>query len=252
MGKYQDQKEDPLLVYRELRRWMVDKPSQTNHSHIVRLITRYRDSLPDNSEYQVAKDFYSKKIDELNKYMGQSTYTRATLLALASSCLSPVDAVLVDTYLDVHFKDMDMKELAETEIRSKMMEMHKQMNNRPIDAFSGPTLGSKQHNMLFNLAKSGKSLPKTFLPPPSKPQRGSSTFRGRGRGQSPRFHPYNGQPRFNNFERSRSAPNSPLNRDSPPTRGFSRGGRGGQRGSFSSRGHANSMPNGKPLFSLTW
>ena len=200
MGKYQDQKEAPLDVYRELRRWMIDKPTQVNHSHIVRLITRYRDSLPDTPEYQIAKDYFSKRIDELNKNMGQSTYTRATLLALASSCLSPLDSILVDTYLDVHFKDQDMKELAETEIRTKMMDLHKQMNTRPVDAFSGPTAGSKQHNLLFNLAKQGKPLPKTLLPPPPKPQRGS--FSKRGRGTRGRFQPYHdNQPRFQSFDR---------------------------------------------------
>ena len=110
-----------------------------------------------------AKDYFSKRIDELNKNMGQSTYTRATLLALASACLSPPDSILVDTYLDVHFQDQDMKELAETEIRTKMLDLHKQMNTRPVDAFSGPTAGSKQHNLLFNLAKQGKPLPKTLF-----------------------------------------------------------------------------------------
>ena len=249
MGKYQDQKEAPLDVYRELRRWMVDKPTQVNHSHIVRLITRYRDALPDTPEYQIAKDYFSKRIDELNKNMGQSTYTRATLLALASACLSPLDSILVDTYLDVHFKDQDMKELAETEIRTKMMDLHKQMNTRPVDAFSGPTAGSKQHNLLFNLAKQGKSLPKTLLPQSPKPQRGS--FQKRGRGSKGRFQPYHGSNdghhRFQSFDRPRSAPNSPLGRDIPPTRGFARGGgRGGGRGGASGRGHAfNNFHHGK-------
>ena len=253
MAKFQDQKEAPLDVYRELRRWLVDKPTQVNHSHIVRLITRYRDALPDTPEYQIAKDYFSKRIDELNKNMGQSTYTRSTLLALASACLSPLDSILVDTYLDVHFKDTDMKELAETEIRTKMMDLHKQMNTRPVDAFSGPTAGSKQHNLLFNLAKQGKPLPKTLLPQKTQPQRGS--FNKRGRGSRGRFQPYHGsndnQQRFQSFDRPRSAPNSPLNRDNtPPTRGFSRG-RGG-RGGSSSRGHAyGNFPNGGKSFSYS-
>ena len=244
MGKFQDQKEDPLLVYRELRRWLVDKPTQINHSHLTRLITRYRDALPDTPVYQVAKDFYAKKLEELNKNVGQSTYTRGTLLALASSCLSPMDALVVDTYLDVHYKDPSMKELAETEIRTKMMDLHKQMNTRPIDAYSGPTAGSKQHNVLFTLAKQGKtSLPKNLLPPSPRPQRGSFS-RGRGRGQSNRFSPFNNTGRYQQFDRPRSAPNSPLNRDFPPTRGSSRGGRGQPRGGFGGRGHANNFSNG--------
>ena len=61
MGKFQDQKEDPQQVYRELRRWMVDKPTQVNHSHLIRLITRYRDALPETPEYQIAKDFFSNE-----------------------------------------------------------------------------------------------------------------------------------------------------------------------------------------------
>ena len=244
MAKFQDQKEDPLLVYRELRRWLVDKPTQVNHAHIVRLITRYRDALPDTPEYQIAKDFFSKRIDELNKYMGQSNYTRATLLALASGSLSPLDAILVDTYLDVHFKDPDMKELAETEIRTKMMDLHKQLNTRPVDAFSGPTAGSKQHTMLFTLAKQGKALPKSMLPTPPKPQRGSFHPRGKPKNFNNRFSPYGSNNRFQT-DRPRSAPNSPLNRDHPPTRGFSRGGRGSNRGHFSSRGLSTNPNNGK-------
>ena len=65
IAEFQTDKENPLQVYLELRNLVVGTPERTNHDQIVKLIRRYRDALPDDPARNLAKEYYSKRLEEL-------------------------------------------------------------------------------------------------------------------------------------------------------------------------------------------
>ena len=162
IADYQATKECPKTIYRDMRYCTIHEPEKLTHAHAVKLIRRYKDSLPDDPGLLVAKSFYLARLEELRKLELKDTYTRATLLRQMATCMSETDAHLIRNYLDANAKSVPMRELANSIIKNRMQNLIRQSSTKPADQMLPLNHTNRQHMLLHKLAVEEKSLPNVF------------------------------------------------------------------------------------------
>ena len=202
IADYQAVKECPKTIYRDMRYCTIHEPEKLTHAHAVKLIRRYKDSLPDDPGLLVAKSFYMARLEELRKLELKDTYTRATLLRQMATCMSEADAHLIRSYLDANAKSVPMRELANAVIKNRMQNLIRQSSTKPADQMLPLNHTNRQHMLLHKLAVEEKPLPKVF-----KAQKGVKRSNQMGKkSDSPFKKQKNGQNR--NFTNNQSTKNS--------------------------------------------
>lgn len=173
IAKYQAASEDPLTIYRELKRKTVDDPEKMSHDIVIDLLQRYRQALPENELGMIqVKQYYADRIEEMRQMSTKVDYDRAKLLLMVSTCLSHSDQVTADNYLTLHKSSPAMTEYANRKIHNKVDQMFKNSNlgKKPEDSILPTNPTGKIGRALHQLAVQGKMLPKAWtkqtpLPP---------------------------------------------------------------------------------------
>ena len=202
IADYQATKECPKTIYRDMRYCTIQEPEKLTHAHAVKLIRRYKDSLPDDPGLLVAKSFYMARLEELRKLELKDTYTRATLLRQMATCMSEADAHLIRSYLDANAKSVPMRELANVVIKNRMQHLIRQSSTKPADQMLPLNHTNRQHMLLHKLAVEEKPLPNAF-----KAQKGTKrqNFNGK-KSESPFKKSKNAQNRsFSNNQTSKNS-----------------------------------------------
>ena len=145
-----------------MRYCTIHEPEKLTHAHAVKLIRRYKDSLPDDPGLLVAKSFFLARLEELRKLELKDTYTRATLLRQMATCMSETDAHLIRSYLDANSKSVPMRELANSVIKQRMQNLIRQSSTKPADQMLPLNHTNRQHMLLHKLAVEEKPLPNAY------------------------------------------------------------------------------------------
>ena len=195
IADFQATKECPKTIYRDMRYCTIHEPEKLTHAHAVKLIRRYKESLPDDPGLLVAKSFFLARLEELRKLELKDTYTRATLLRQMATCMSEADAHLIRSYLDANAKSVPMRELANSVIKNRMQSLIRQSSTKPADQMLPLNHTNRQHMLLHKLAVEEKPLPKVFKA--QKPQK--RQFNEKRKSESPfKKNKPNQQRSFNN------------------------------------------------------
>ena len=228
LGEFQDSREDPVQVYRLLKLAIVDEPEKADHDKILKLIKRYHDALPENSDYAVPKAYFTMRMAELQAMSKKDNYTRQELLRISATCLSPEDASMADHKMNR--QNRELKEYAEFKIQQAVKNNLKKTSLKPEDQWIDNPHNRKRQ-FVHNLVVENKPLPKAMIRNDGTPSRGYGRGRGRGRGR--------GQQRF-----SKSfGGGSTFRQESQDFNRQRGGGRGGNRG----RGRGGRAPRAAPV-----
>ena len=186
LGKFQDSREDPVQVYRLLKLAIVDESEKADHDKIVKLIKRYHDALPEDSDMAVPKAYFTMRLAELQAMSKKDNYTRQELLRISATCLSPEDASMADHKMNR--QNRELKEYAESKIQQAVKNNLRKTTVRPEDQWiDNPN--NRKRQFVHNLVVENKPLPKAMIRNDGTPSRGygRGRGRGRGRGQNQRF-----------------------------------------------------------------
>ena len=231
MGKFQDSREDPRQVYRLMKMAIVDEPERIDHEKIVKIIKRYLEALPEDMEMTVPRNYLNMRLQELHQMSKKDNYTKAELLRIAATCLSPEDASAAD--IKMNKQNKELKEYAESKVQQAVLKNLKRTTTKPEDQWiDNPN--NRKRQFVHSLVVENKPLPKVMIKNDFTAHRGRGSGRGRGFGQRKRGQGSNrtfgGQSTFKNEQND-------YNRN----RGRGRGGRGRGRGGRAPRAaHAES------------
>ena len=192
ISEFQATKECPKTIYRDMRYCTIQEPEKLTHAHAVKLIRRYKDSLPDDPGLLVAKSFYLARLEELRKLELKDTYTRAALLRQMATCMSETDAHLIRSYLDANSKSVPMRELANSVIKQRMQNLIRQSSTKPAEQMLPLNHTNRQHMLLHKLAVEEKPLPNVYKAPkptkrPFNGKKSDSPFKKNKNGQNRSF-----------------------------------------------------------------
>ena len=217
MGKFQDSREDPKQVYRQLKVALVDEPEKVDHERILKLLKRYRDALPETMEMNTARKYLNLRITEIVQMSNKDNYTKQELLRIAATCLSPEDAS--DADMKMNRQNRELKEYAESKIQQAVLKNLRKTTTKPEDMWISNPLHRKRQ-FVHACVTQNKPLPKVMI------KNDFTVQRGRGRGSY--SHRGNRQQRQFGGQASQKQESNEFNRSRGRGRGRGRGGRGGR------------------------
>ena len=112
-GKYQADRAKPTDVYLQIRQVCIDEPETIDHQKMVKKLKMYRDSIPDKPSEDVMRKFINNRLELIEKVKHKETYTKAFLLKLVTTILSPEDKEKVKLFLQSQEQSRSMSYLAD-------------------------------------------------------------------------------------------------------------------------------------------
>ena len=194
-AQYQADRAKPKDVYLQIRHVAVEEPETIEHGKMVKKLKIYRDSIPDKPAEEVMKKFITNRLEILEKVKHKETYTKAYLLKVVTTILSPEDKEKVKAFLQSQEQSRSMSLLADSNRMYRLQQAYERSGKEG----------------LLSLNVKSKEFQNCFASTQNAYERAKSGFttlaRGRGRGNG-RFR---GNSRFNNSSGGISNSNSKSN-----------------------------------------
>ena len=181
-AQYQADRAKPKDVYLQIRHVAVEEPETIEHGKMVKKLKIYRDSIPDKPAEEVMKKFITNRLEILEKVKHKETYTKAYLLKVVTTILSPEDKEKVKAFLQSQEQSRSMSLLADSNRMYRLQQAYERSGKEG----------------LLSLNVKSKEFQNCFASTQNAYERAKSGFttlaRGRGRGNNR----YRGNTRGNN------------------------------------------------------
>ena len=188
-AKYQADREKPTDVYLRIRHICVEEPETIDHAKMVKKLKQYRESIPDKPAEDVMRKFINSRLDLIEKVKHKETYTKAFLLKLVATILSPEDKEKVKAYLQCQEQSRSMAYLADSNRMYKLQQAYERTGK---DGLLSLNVKSKEFQNCFARTQN----------PYERARSGFTQLRGRNR---------NGQDRNRNNNRQQNSGNQSNN-----------------------------------------
>ena len=209
-AKYQADRAKPTDVYLQIRHVAVEEPETIEHQKMVRKLKQYRDSIPDKPSEDVMRKFINNRLELIEKVKHKETYTKAFLLKLVTTILSPEDKEKVKAFLQCQEQSRSMSYLADANRMQRLQQAYERSGKEG----------------LLSLNVKSKEFQNCFAKTQNSYERSRSGFAGAVRGRN-RFN--QGQNRNNNQnnrqnsgQRSNDKPQNQQNNNQQNGNGFTK------------------------------
>ena len=211
-AQYQADRAKPKDVYLQIRHIAIEEPETIEHGKMVRKLKMYRDAIPDKPAEEVMKKFITNRLELIEKVKHKETYTKAFLLKVVTTMLSPEDKEKVKAFLQSQEHSRSMSYLADA---NRMQRLQQAYERTGKDGLLSLNTKSKEFQNCFAVTQSAYERAKSgFVAPRRGNQRGN---RGGQRGRYTNRQNYSG----GNSNENKKQQNS-QNQTSNQTNGFTK------------------------------
>ena len=186
-AQYQADRAKPKDVYLQIRHIAIEEPETIEHSKMVRKLKMYRDAIPDKPAEEVMKKFITNRLDLIEKVKHKETYTKAFLLKVVTTMLSPEDKEKVKAFLQSQERSRSMSHLADANRMHRLQQAYERTGK---DGLLSLNTKSKEFQNCFAVTQSAYERAKSgFVVPRRGNTRGN---RGNQRGRPNNRQNYSG------------------------------------------------------------
>ena len=238
-AQYQADRAKPKDVYLQIRHVAVEEPETIEHGKMVRKLKMYREAIPDKPAEEVMKKFITNRLEILEKVKHKETYTKAYLLKVVTTILSPEDKEKVKAFLQSQEQSRSMSLLADSNRMYRLQQAYERSGKEGLLSLN---VKSKEFQNCFAITQNAYERAKSGF----TSIRGRNTFRGNGRGRNQRQNNNSGG--FSNSNQNKRQQSQPNNNQNNPnnqnsnSNGFTKKTNKRKRNQ-SSGGNSNSNPN---------
>ena len=180
-AQYQADRAKPKDVYLQIRHVAVEEPETIEHGKMVRKLKMYREAIPDKPSEEVMKKFITNRLELLEKVKHKETYTKAYLLKVVNTILSPEDKEKVKAFLQSQEQSRSMSLLADSNRMYRLQQAYERSGREGLLSLN---VKSKEFQNCFASTQNAYERAKSGF---TSFTRGRSTFnRGNGRGRNTR------------------------------------------------------------------
>ena len=166
-AQYQADRAKPRDVYLQIRHVCVEEPETIEHGKMVRKLKMYREAIPDKPSEEVMKKFIMNRLELIEKVKHKETYTKAFLLKLVTTILSPEDKEKVKAFLQSQEQSRSMSYLADSNRMHRLQQAYERTGKEGLLSLN---VKSKEFQNCFASTQSAYERSKS----------GFMTVRGRG------------------------------------------------------------------------
>ena len=205
------------MWYLQIRHICIEEPETIEHGKMVRKLKMYREAIPDKPAEEVMKKFITNRLELIEKVKQKETYTKAFLLKVVTTILSPEDKEKVKAFLQSQEHSRSMSYLADANRMHRLQQAYERSGKEGLLSLN---VKSKEFQNCFAVTQNAWERQKSGF----VVARGRGNHRGRGnqRGRGGGRQNYSGGNSNDNKRQHNNNNNPNSNQQQGQTGGFTK------------------------------